>query len=376
MTSASIIIPTSIDLPPFDPRNIYAEHLANRKVVYLDNNFWIKLTDGKTPAARSCRQLCIEAVARSVAVFPISYASISELLEQPPQAPRDAQAALMDELSTGITFRSEQAIHEYEIRSGLEFLLHGSAVPHDRSELFTFVIEYMSGVVVDVPAGFTVDEALDLADHYRMHPDLRSVSWLLAHMDLCNLQSVHAASASTYVEKMGEHIKRVETHFRDQGKFNKHTLLLEERAGLLHATVFPAIARLVLKQYPLNRALSITPQLAQGLKGKDGNLDANTLEALFSTMPSLEMFAELMAARMLNPGRKVKRQDFWDIEHGRVAAPYSDVFATYDGELLDLLGSRCQLPRGRGCHFIRRLEDLETWLQCAITESTGTIGDG
>lgn len=106
-----------ITVQPLNPHEIWHRHVKARRVVYLDTNIWVCLTDARTQLSKECLPLCREAVQSGAVIFPLSYASISELLDQPPDAPREIQAALMDELSLGITFRDAHLIEkeEYQI---------------------------------------------------------------------------------------------------------------------------------------------------------------------------------------------------------------------------------------------------------------------
>jgi hypothetical protein len=131
-SSTSITIPFPLKLRPFSPLEIYKNHVHGQRVIYLDNMFWIKLTDLKTRESFDCLEACRTARRQGKAIFPVSFASVGELLEQPPEAPRDRQARLMDELSDSITFRSPESIYSLEASAAYAFFCreeHGEARP-------------------------------------------------------------------------------------------------------------------------------------------------------------------------------------------------------------------------------------------------------
>ncbi len=75
-------------------------------------------------------------------------------------------------------------------------------------------------------------------------------------------------------------------------------------------------------------------------------------------MPSLRMFCDVMAARTMNPTRKVRAQDLWDVDHARVGAAYAHVFATLDRELVDLLNNRCKISSWTKCEVVQGIASL------------------
>jgi hypothetical protein len=78
---------------PLDPERIWTTHAQGRSVIYLDTNIWVRLTDARTPEARECLSACRDAVDAGQAIFPLSFASISEVLQQPPNAPQGIPSA-------------------------------------------------------------------------------------------------------------------------------------------------------------------------------------------------------------------------------------------------------------------------------------------
>src|ERR1043166_1637300 len=87
------------------PTAVFRAHIAGRRVIYLDNNIWIDLVEGKSALARETVELARIAQRSRSAIFPLAYASITELLTQPLGDNSRRQGYLMDELSDGVSLR-------------------------------------------------------------------------------------------------------------------------------------------------------------------------------------------------------------------------------------------------------------------------------
>jgi len=118
----------------FEPVAVYAAHVAGRCVIYLDHNIWIDLRDAASAEARECLGLCF--ASRDKAVFPVSHAAIAELMLVPRSDDREKQAALMDELSGGISFRVSPSILAVEAAAAYRLLFYDEAPTRDRSSFF------------------------------------------------------------------------------------------------------------------------------------------------------------------------------------------------------------------------------------------------
>jgi hypothetical protein len=78
-------------------------------------------------------------------------------LAQPPQAPRDVHAKLTDELSECVTFRSDLMVERLETEIAFEFLINGSSGSVDRSQSFTYSIDYIGDSYLNFSSSFTDD---------------------------------------------------------------------------------------------------------------------------------------------------------------------------------------------------------------------------
>jgi hypothetical protein len=79
-------------------------------------------------------------------------------------------------------------------------------------------------------------------------------------------------------------------------------------------------------------------------------------------IPCLDLQCHIMAERTSNHTRRVRGQDYYDVEHAIVGAAYADVFVTSDRHLYDLLTRRCKVPIARGCQVLLGVGGLRTVL--------------
>jgi hypothetical protein len=362
-SSNSIATPVALEVRPFNQKDIYVAHVHGRRVVYLDTNFWIQMTEVKRPAAAECLAACRASVQSGAVIFPLSFASITELVEQPPAAPREAQARLMDELSTGISFRASNAIHKVEAQAAYEFFTAGTKQPPDKSLAFTCVNEYIGDAVLTFPAGSTLEFIESSLIRFRAEPALNSVLTILKAFAPDDVK-VHREKLNTeFVEEMTDNAKSVVAGMRAQNVFDSQRARHEERLSLFKSTICPLLIQLLVQQYPVDTIRDTLPKILADFNERHGPGGRQRLVELCSLMPSLEIFAQMMAARTMNSEHKVvQAQDFWDVEHARNAA-YSDAFATCDRGLIDLLDSRCNVPKERGCLIVRSLDQLAALLR-------------
>ena len=97
------------------------EKLVGKRAVYLDTNYWIRLRDANrgrkgTQKTVDLLRLLRHGVARGTLFCPISEAVFIELMKQEDPSSRVSTAALIDDLSLGVTLiqESERIITEIE----------------------------------------------------------------------------------------------------------------------------------------------------------------------------------------------------------------------------------------------------------------------
>lgn len=330
--------------------------LEGRRCVYLDSNAWIHLTE-REPAAL---EACLQAVAAGVALFPLSDASISEVIDQPRADQRLAVAKRMDELSLGVTYRAIEVVEASEAACAFDVFLGETAVPIvPRSTLFTWVGEYLGNMTLSYPDGVDRAEAERTAASLAERPELRSVEWLVTTAPIEQLRVAHATSKQKYVEKLTASVARGVAHTKGlQKRERKRALLREERLWALRNTLLPHFKRVIAARIGLEKV----PEEMARIVARVGVGSEDRLRTVLFAAPSLELLCEIMAERTSNAARHVRPQDYHDVEHALAGAVYSDIFVTSDGNLFDLLSRRCEVLTGRRCRFVRGVRDLESHL--------------
>lgn len=335
--------------------SVHDKHVRGRVLIYLDNNVWIDLVEGRTEEDRACRRACEAAVDDGRALFPLTGASIEELLDQPAEARPARQADLMDRLSQRVCFRAGRHVWEHEARGAIDvFPARGVVIP-DRRRLFTYVIEYLADGSMVFQQSWSPAHIAEFMEHMRRAAatDI-GVRWMLDRLPVDRMRARHQEGERRYVEAMQRRIAESSAHFRRGGKLIWDRVLLEERLWAFKEYVQPAVRAEANRRWGMEGALEFFRE-GRRLFG-DGS--PARLDTLMLSLPSLDMMCELMAHRTMNPGRRVKREDMLDNEHAMVAPAYSDVFFTKDGNLFDLLARRCKVPSRRRCRVIRSAREL------------------
>ena len=346
-------LPKDIQIAVFDPATVFRERVKGRTTIYLDTNLWITLSDRKTPDARKAHEACLRGVADGRLLFPLSYAIVSELLEHPQNEERSAQATLMDALSLGVTFRAVELIYKLEAEVTYVRAFQERDAEVDGTLLFTSIPDHIGDSILSIPAGSKPSQVAACLERLRTGPEYRSVHRLAGMLNLKDLQSHHRNSADTFVSLTTESIKRM-SGFRKGGKLDRERILLAERLMLFNEHVRPALVATLFDEVGPEKVAETMDQW----NNRYGEGSAERLTQWFQGMPALELSAEVMAARSLNPARQVQRQDFWDNEHALLAPVYANAFATLDGGLTDILRERCKTPKRHGCQILMGLTDL------------------
>jgi hypothetical protein len=140
-------------------------------------------------------------------------------------------------------------------------------------------------------------------------------------------------------------------------------MLREEHTALFQSMILPLFQKFMLERWSPEEIVIELPQRLAAFLKKNGQGSPEQLARLISMMPAMDLCAQMMRARSMDPTRQVRPQDFWDVEHARVSGAYADAFATCDRNLVDLLESRCRVSKARNCAIVRRLEDLTALLK-------------
>jgi len=314
--------------------------LAPRKAIYLDLRFWILLRDAiRTGGSDMADRLLstLRALVKSGAAFcPISDSTFLELFKQTDSVSRVATAALIDELSLGVT------IIPYQVRVGTEIAHYvHSADPAARvyplRELVWSKLSYVMGFVH--PTHKALDGSTNLAlqkaffDHMWDSISLVQMCSHLGdafvHADPLNFQQTSASLN-----------EQSQVHAADLKSFRK--TYKDELIGVLE--LFSGeLAKIMASMLPPEAG----PLPAEG-SAERADVDRQCLSFLVGAldtgggrkaMRSLHIKSLLHAAVRWNKKQTLKPNDLFDFDHAAAAIGYCDGFFT-EGPLRAMLSRR------------------------------------
>ena len=120
----------------------------NRRLLFLDLNFWIRLSESRTGLQEEIRDLLVELVSSGRLICPVSPSLIMELGKQPPSTHRQSQSQLMDELSGGLGIKIGTRIFPIEFEAALE----GKRATRNLAYTHFFDAMVESGLALDRPS--------------------------------------------------------------------------------------------------------------------------------------------------------------------------------------------------------------------------------
>lgn len=332
---------TTFSLPAFDEVSCPSSALTERRLVYLDTNAWIELAEKKQDLAA----LCLREVENGDVLFPLSYPTISELIEQPVVEQRRKVAELMDRLSGGVSFRPFESIRLLETDRAFQVLLGQAASAPEASRVLTWIVEYVGTASVTFDRNWDAAKAREFIEHFTAHPAVRSVCWIVDHAPVEAMGNRHREAKVRYVDALSASIQRgAEAVAKLSGVARKTRLLREERAWVVNKIMAPRFTQTLLELYGIERL----EEAVKALSAKLGEGNEERFATLMTVAPSVDLWCEIMAERVANTTRRVRPQDLHDVDHALIGATYANIFVTRDRGLVDLITQRCTVSRRRG----------------------------
>lgn len=346
----------AVAVPFYDPQQVYAEKIGTRKIVYLDHNVWIDLRDAKVPETKECVALCRTAVSRGAVIFPLAFPAITEAIEISDRGLRLAHADLLDELSSGVTFRSLPVLFGLESRIAYRWLYKSdSTCAARRQEVFTCIPDHLGNGQLDFPAGWPARKVQEFMDYFASNPATRSVRFIAEQRDWAD---DHVAMRERYVREM----EQVRTNRAAEPKLQKQAAferaLFRERFSLMQSFIIPECTSALLAEVgPAGLRTAFDK-----IKAEKGDGSKRRVKELFRMLPILDQHARIHALGAVDAGRKPTPQDFYDIEHGTAPPVHADIFVTMDRRL-----GRLVVEAGRGtATVLSSIGELTSWLRVTV----------
>ena len=347
-------------IPLFNAEDLAAIAAAaeNKRLIYLDSNIWIGLTEDKN--FKNVVGQCRQAVHSGKVLFPVSNPAVTEVLDQPNPAQRLHVAALMDELSQGICYLPSETIYSLEADLALGILLGQVVTAVDRELTLSWVGEYLGPQSLEFDSEFmsyhNQTDAEKVTRQIARSPEYRSVQWLAEHLPVDEMRDRHAGFKKRYVEQMSAQIMQdtARVQLLHKSKRKQQILLDLRTCWAITKVVSPRITSNLLNVVGAENLKETIAAISQ--KAGEGSKDR--LMQMMMEMPSLDLSCQIFVEWSLNPTVPIEEQDFQDFEHAVVGGVYSDFFVTSDLYLFDLLKNRCSVANKHSCCVIRGIEGL------------------
>lgn len=324
--------------------------IRRRKALLLDTSVWITLADGKSDESRVLRDSLRRLAAQEKIFCPLTAPAVWELRKQArPSLTRTA--ALMEELSLNVSFRSVDEIMDREIDHLLDYLRTDTFSPLGTSDIFGPVLSYL------VP-GFSLTPGPDHSNPRTLHDHLAGVT--------------QGLSLTWLIDSLGDRSSPGPTHPPRYQQANVARRELAARAGVAPSRIEQeSLAQSILIPR-LNEKRSVLPireQLHVVAKVKSlprSKRHDSALEHLLHFLPVLAAYAQVMTVAGLDPNRKDRSNDFYDRETLIYALSYSSAFAAFDSWIRSLI-ALCVKERFPGVMpYCGDTKELASYLACAV----------
>jgi len=351
----------SIDLHTNRRIKALGQSLRSRRAVYLDMCFWIVLRDAagnpQIDTARKLLDLLREKTKAGLIFCPISENTFVELMKQSDPTSRTMTAALIDELSLGITLIPE------DMRVGTEvahFLYKNSGHTdlYSLEELVWCKLSYVLGILHPYKTPFdpSTERAIQKAffDHMWTIPLMQMVEQIgdaeIPGRDFGNL-------ANDLNAGIAEHAHELRS-FKQAYKAEAWGVV--DIAGAIAADTIPEIAaaRGIILPEP-------TSEERQQAENSYKNLMALALEKgkAQKELRTMHILASLHASLRWNKGQKFVSNDIFDFHHATAALAYCDAFFT-EGPLCTMIQQKhLQLDKQFECYVTPVIADAVMWIE-------------
>ena len=325
--------------------------IENRISIALDTSVCFNLTEEINDQAKRVKLLLIDLVKRGKIFCPLTFPGISELLKRTYQNALEV-AALMDELSLGVAFASDETIYRKEIERFLLNAIYGKERFLEKCEIYAPGMGWLAaGGSLDFPQGFPgSSEDRQKATDY-LAGLLKSMK-ISDFVKLCNgrLPLPDVVSQPNYDWK-----KR---WTENQG--NKKKLREIEKQAVLTRILdrIKEETTLESQEQTLGFKLRATAYIHSLPKDKDGT----SATAVLERMPAHKNMVEVMTFTGFDPNRTDKINDFYDIQLMIIPMAYADVLVATDKWIRELMKSHGKTLHNRSAKYIGDWSEFENYL--------------
>ena len=332
------------------------QSVVSKQRIYLDKCFWIKLRDSHIESYQDLAMshllaALLDSVSTGKMVCPLSSSLFYELMKQTDPKTRYATAELMDKLSGGLSFISQEARIQTEVSHYLHQLA-GYDVHPVEAKVWTR-IPYVLGIQHPINRHFSPEEQSVMQKAFFDHLFSFSLEQMTKTIANSWPQDSRFEGIAYRLNQLNE--RHSDCHRSFEATFRSEILSIID---LCSTTAHQVLSK-----------IGAEGHTGAGVECADGRSIAEFLKTLAlekstsSMVRTLYISACLHAAVRWNRGKKLFANDLLDFQHAEAALAYCDFFLT-DGPMRTLLTQKnLRLQEVFPCKVGSTAEEALAWLQ-------------
>lgn len=294
------------------------ETISKRKALFFDIGVWIKLADGKCHSSRKLRDRLLRLCSKEKVFVPLSPPNLWELRKQKGESLTRC-AALMEELSLYVTFRSMDQLFENEITNFIIYLAtpERGYTPLSINKIYGPLHSYLSDRMRITPS-----------------PDIPTSAQNKQFEHLRN--TIENMGVSEYVRLVGGEscpepnvdgkFQAINIRRREDAGASRNKARRIEQEHIARSILIPK-ANKIRSKLPIKIQLDIVERFKGLPKSRKYK---SAIEHILKFCPALLAYAEVMTVSGLDISRKDNPNDFYDQELLVYGLSYPVLFASLD----------------------------------------------
>ena len=336
------------------------DFLRPRRAVYLDMCFWIALREAYRDRTNNSAGQLLNLLRRNVeagSIFcPISDNTFVELMKQSDHTSRQMTAALIDELSLGVTLIPEEIRVTTEVT---HFLHTTTGTPNllPLEELVWCKLSYVLGVI------HPYETAFDPATERAIQKAFFDHMWTVPLTQMAEQIGETEILGRDWSDLANELNAGIAAHSHELRSF-KQAYKAEVRGIVDLAGGFAADA---ISEIAAAKGITLpSPTTEERLQSENNfkNLMALALEKgkAQQQLRTMHILACLHASLRWNKGQKIVSNDIFDFHHATAALAYCDAFFTEKPLCTMITQQHVKLDKQFECHVTADINDAAEWL--------------
>lgn len=317
------------------------QEIEKRISIALDTSVWFNLTEEVNDQVKRVKLLLIDLVKRGKIFCPLTHPGIVELLKRTYKNALEV-AALMDDLSLGVSFASDETIYRKEIERFLLNAIYGEERFLEKREIYAPMMGWLgAGGSFDFPQGFpgsSEDRQKFVGSFTETLKSMKITDFVKLFRSLLPLPDV--VNQPNYDWK-----KRWE---ENQG--NKKKLREIEKQAVLRR-VIERIEEETTQESP-EQTLVFKLRASDYINSLPKDKDGTSATAVLDRMPAHKNMVEVMTFTGFNPNRTDKMNDFYDIQLMLIPMAYAGVVVATDKWIRELMKSHGKTLHDQSAKYI------------------------